>query len=146
VHEPQSSPNSDFYRLIPGAEFNHLGIASNSIEKELGFFEMLGYRPEDTDFVDSVQGVRGRFLVGGGPRIELLENLPGSKTLDPWLGRGGRVYHFGYMVPDLTVARETALAEGAIVVRDSLPSLAFSGRLICFLLLRNRLMIELIGR
>ena len=58
--------------------FHHLGIASEFLEGDARAYAALGYEPEGAEFVDEIQGVRGLFLTGGGPRLELLEPLPGS--------------------------------------------------------------------
>lgn len=129
-----------------GAEFHHVGLATTSIDRENNFFNMLGYRPDGSEFVDSRQGVRGKFIVGSGPRIELLENLPGSETLNPWLRRGSRLYHLAYVVPDLREAARSAKDRGAITLSEPVPSVAFSGRPICFLIFSNRIVIELIQK
>jgi|TARA_B110000211_G_C13558260_1_gene326659 methylmalonyl-CoA/ethylmalonyl-CoA epimerase len=98
----------------------------------MGFFEFLGHRSGGPVFVDSGQGVCRRFLIGGGPRVELLENLPGSHTLVLWLGKKVSVYAFCYLVPGFAAARDTAFAQGALVVRDSMRRIAFTDRLIFF--------------
>lgn len=131
-------------RLV-AAEFHHVGFATTGLKREIDFFSMLGYRQEGADFIDPRQGIHGMFLVGGGPRVELLENMPGSETLTPWLKAGSRLYHLAYMVPDIMQAIEVAQEDGAIVLRKPAPSVAFSGRLISFVKFRNRLVIEFIN-
>jgi methylmalonyl-CoA/ethylmalonyl-CoA epimerase len=56
-------------------EFHHIGVACKDIESETKISMNLGYEIEGEDFIDPVQGVSGRFLVGGGPRLELLAPL-----------------------------------------------------------------------
>jgi len=127
------------------AQFHHIGIASKSIEKDILFYSMLDYQPEAPPFEDSIQGIRGQFLVGGGPRLELLENLPGSETLTPWLKSGVKMYHFGYYIRH-RLDEEIAEIEnqGALLVRPPQPAIAFAGQRICFFMMRNGMMIELI--
>ena len=55
------------------------------------YYVELGYKPEGNRFSDARQGVAGLFLVGGGPRLELLEPLDDSDTLLPWLKSGTRM-------------------------------------------------------
>ena len=78
--------------LLPGLLFHHLGYACTSITRERTVFELLGYKQEGSDFSDPIQGVHGCFLVGPGPRIELLENTVGSRTLTPWLDAGTKLF------------------------------------------------------
>lgn len=131
----------------PGLSFHHLGYACASIAQERGVFETLGYRQEGSAFTDPIQAVNGCFLVGPGPRIELLENTEGSRTLTPWLDAGTKLYHMAYEV-DTTL--EEALGwvqrERARVVVKPVPAVAFGGRLVCFVMFRRGLLLELIER
>jgi len=125
--------------------FHHIGVATESLQVEVEIYERLGYMREGDAFVDVGQGVRGIFLVGPGPRLELLESLDGSTTLDPWLQSGSRLYHLAYEVDDLQVSLQTARQElRAHVLRPPLPAPAFGGRPVSFLMLRNQSIIELI--
>src|SRR5271155_863187 len=96
-----------------GFEFHHIGYATTSIEKEKDLFTHLGYQQEGMAFADPIQGIAGCFLVGLGPRIELLENLPGSSTLNSWLDAGVKIYHFAYMVADIDGALTWVRSLGA---------------------------------
>lgn len=129
---------------VPGLVFHHVGVACRDLDREQAAYELLGYVPEGDDFVDPVQGVRGRFLVGGGPRVELLVNLAGSTTLDPWLRGPARTYQQAYESPtfDATVAALTAT--GARVVSPPVPAVAFGGRRICFVMLRTMTLVEIV--
>jgi len=142
VHElPQA-----LAELPEGYEFHHVGYATASLEKERPFFAFLGYRQEGEDFADPVQGVAGCFLVGPGPRIELLENLPGAETLTPWLNAGIKMYHFAYLVADIEGALEWARSQRARVTVAPVAAVAFGGRRISFVMFRNGLMLEFIER
>lgn len=104
----------------------------------------LGYQPDGADFTDPAQGIRGRFVVGPGPRLELLEQTVGSRVLEPWLAKGVKAYHFGYEVTALDAEVERLKSAGAILVTPPQPAVAFSGRRISFLMLKNMLLVELI--
>ena len=125
-------------------KFHHVGYATENIESELLIFEGLGYRKKGSDFTDTMQGVKGCFLEYNFPRIELLENLPGSETLTPWLEAGIKAYHFAYEVENLSNTIKQLKSQRAILVSNPSPSVAFGGRKICFLFLRNRQLVELI--
>src|SRR5437867_1804876 len=73
--------------------FHHLGVASPDLTAEVDALSSLGYAAVGTPFTDPVLGVRGLFLRGCGPQLEVLEQLPGSTVLDGWLARGVRIYH-----------------------------------------------------
>ncbi len=108
-------------------------------------YASLGYARERPDFCDSIQGVRGRFIVGGGPRLELLQNQGEAGILTPYLKRGVTFYHLGYEVDELHSAGSTLLAAGAKVLMGPLPAAAFGGRPVYFYAMPNSSLIELIG-
>ena len=126
------------------ARFHHVGCATTSLEVEREFFGIFGYEDEGPVFTDELQGVRGCFLAGPGPRVEILENLPNSDTLTPWLTSGVKYYHFAFLVPDVVTAQAWARAKGAKGIVDPRPAVAFEGRLISFVMFRNRALIEFI--
>ncbi len=124
--------------------FHHLGYATTSLSREQEFFENLGYKQEGCDFIDTQQGVRGCFLQGPGPRLELLENLPGSETLTPWLNAGIRMYHLAYLVVDLDKAMAWARRHRGRMTVPPVPATAFDGRRICFFAFRHGPMLEFV--
>ncbi|WP_323028820.1 VOC family protein [Castellaniella defragrans] len=127
-------------------EFHHIGYACRSIDKTRIPFEGLGYRQEGGCFVDPIQGVAGCFLIGRGPRIELLENLEGSETLTSWLDAGVSIYHLAYLVGRLEEGIEWARRQRGKLIAQPAPAVAFGGRLICFVMLPGRFLIEFIER
>jgi len=131
--------------VIPIGRFHHIGVATESVARDEAVYTQLGYQREGEEFVDPGQGVRGLFLVGPGPRLELLEPHAGSPTLDPWLCAGSRLYHQAYEVHDLSASLDSARKElRAHIIRAPMPAPAFGGRPVSFLILRNRSIIELI--
>jgi methylmalonyl-CoA/ethylmalonyl-CoA epimerase len=124
--------------------FHHLGRACRDLDVEEQTWTRLGYRRERADFEDPRQQIRGRFLVGPGPRLELLVGTPGSTVLDPWLARGIKIYHQAFEVPYIRDSIAALRATGARVVVEPVPAIAFDGREISFLLLPNGLLIEVI--
>ena len=133
--------------LPPSFVFHHLGYACASIARERSVFELLGYQQEGDDFSDPIQDVNGCFLAGPGPRIELLENTQGSRTLTPWLDAGTKLYHMAFEVEtSLDDAVRSLQRERARVVVQPVPAVAFGGRYICFVMFRHGLLIELIER
>ena len=132
--------------LPTGSDFHHLGYACASLGKERAQFEQLGYRLEVGAFADPIQGVAGVFLTGPGPRVELLENLPGSQTLSAWLDKGVKIYHFAYEVPDMAEALAWSRGQRAVTAVQPVPAVAFGGRRIAFVMLRTGLMLEFIEK
>jgi methylmalonyl-CoA/ethylmalonyl-CoA epimerase len=124
--------------------FHHLGFATKALADDVHVYGLLGYAPEGSEFIDQRQGVRGRFLVGQGPRLELLEPLSGSEVLSPFLRRGVKCYHHAYEVECLDTSLSAFRAMRALVVREPVPAVAFDGRRIAFVMLPNAWMVELI--
>ena len=133
----------EFISELPHCAFHHVGIACEDISADESYWCALGYRAESQVFTDSLQGVRGQFMVGGGPRIELLQPEGDSSALVPWLKRRIKFYHFGYQVPVLDQAVAMLVGGGAVVAREALLSNFFKTR-IAFLVLPNTALIELI--
>ena len=133
--------------IAAGLEFHHVGVACAAIAAEEKFFASLGYRREGLAFEDRIQGVRGVFMAGQSPRLELLEALPSGSpgVLAPWLAQGVKLYHLAYFAPRLAPAIDSMRAQRAKLVVAPVPAVAFGGREIAFLMLPNRMLIELIA-
>lgn len=125
-------------------QFHHVGVACRDLDAEQAKFALLGYVREGEDFSDPVQGVSGRFLVGGGPRVELLVGISDTSVLTPWLRTGQKMYHLAYLVRDMASAIRRLESQRAKIAVAPVPAAAFAGRKIAFLLLPNLLLIELI--
>ena len=74
-----------------GGKFHHLGVACLDLDKESKPWVTLGYRPEAPDFEDTIQQVRGRFLIGAGPRLELLVATTPTSPVTAALARGANL-------------------------------------------------------
>jgi methylmalonyl-CoA/ethylmalonyl-CoA epimerase len=127
------------------ATFHHIGVACRDLNSETNRFAALGYAPEGADFTDPIQGVSGRFLVGGGPRLELLVPLSTEGCLAPWLKTGAKLYHLAYIAPDFDGEILRLRGRGAKTVVQPVPAVAFAGRRITFLMLPNMMLVELIS-
>lgn len=127
-----------------GLEFHHLGVACKDLDAETRKAEALGYTVEAPDFVDMNQGVRGRFLIGGGPRLELLCDLEDRRTVAGYIERGIRIYHQGYLVRNFSEALSHFRGRGAKMLRPPLPAIAFNNKEVVFLAIDRSTMIELI--
>jgi methylmalonyl-CoA/ethylmalonyl-CoA epimerase len=130
--------------MLPGAEFHHIGVACKDFDQEQAKFAVLGYRQESPDVHDPVQRVHVRFLIGGGPRMELVRGDGQGGPLAPWLKSGIKLYHMAYVVKDLPLALNFLKTKGARIVVAPVPASAFGGRNISFLMLPNLLLVELI--
>ena len=127
--------------------FHHVGVACTDIAAEVHRLQCLGYAREGGEFVDPIQGVRGIFLGGQQPRLEILEPLDGrSGVLSSWLRAGTKLYHLAYEVDRLERAIAFMRQSRAKLLVPPTPAVAFQGRHIAFLILPNQLLVEFIAR
>ena len=129
---------------ILGLKFHHLGVATRRIARERRVWEAIGYSQEGEAFSDPIQQIAGIFLAGPGPRLELLEPLPGSLVLHGWIERGVKIYHHAFEVASVPNSLDELLSLGARVVVEPVSAAAFGGRRISFVTLPSMNMIELI--
>ncbi len=126
--------------------FHHIGIATKNIVKELPVYTLMGYEIESELFEDPKQGVRGQFLSAEcRPRVELLENLSDSHTLDKQIEHNQKMYHMAFYVKDIENAVKVFTANRAKII-SPLKESTYFGKRICFLMLPNMSMIELLER
>jgi methylmalonyl-CoA/ethylmalonyl-CoA epimerase len=125
--------------------FHHVGIACERIEDEIRHYELLGYRAEGPIFEDSRQVIRGLFMRAGTMQIELIEPLSPESPVCTFLARGIQMYHQAFVSHNLRAAVRVLIDKGAVIVSHPKPAIAFGGRQVCFLLLPNRSLIELIA-
>lgn len=125
--------------------FHHVGVACRDLAREAAAYARLGYESESDVFDDPGHGIRGIFLTGPGPRLELVIDRPGSRVVEPWLRHGTAMYHMAFEVDDLqrAIAHETQV--GAKLLVSPRPAVAFAGRTVAFVMLRNRMLLELIA-
>lgn len=125
-------------------KFHHLGVACRNIEREAAAWSGLGYCQEGEGFIDETQGIKGVFLHGVGPRLELLEDLPGRQTITPWVEKGVKIYHMAFEVKVIEKEIDELVQKRARLVVPPVPASAFDNRRICFVMLKNLALVELI--
>jgi methylmalonyl-CoA/ethylmalonyl-CoA epimerase len=133
--------------------FHHIGIAClpehfarGKEREELG---LLGYSPEGKEWTDERLGMKGQFLIAahtGAPRMELVAPHGNSSPVTSWLERGVKLYHVAYLVENLSAEIERMRKNRAKMMLAPTPAVAFGGRNIAFLVMPNRLLIELIEK
>jgi len=64
--------------------------------------------------------------------------------LDPWLHTRVKFYHQAYLTNDILFDIDRLRAAGARVTVEPVEAVAFEGRRIAFLLLRNMALVELV--
>lgn len=116
------------------SHIEHLGIAVNSIEEALPYYEnVLGLKCYNVEIVED-QKVKTAFLKCGDTKIELLEPTDPDSTIAKFIeNRGMGVHHVAFAVED-GVANALAQAEGAgIRLIDKAPRKGAEGLHIAFL-------------
>jgi methylmalonyl-CoA/ethylmalonyl-CoA epimerase len=127
-----------------GFRFHHIGLACRDIQKEAKALRLVGYELEGQHFTDPLQKIHGCFLVGPGPRMELLAPVDESSPILSWLNRDIKMYHQAYEIESIDPALKSLSAQHAVVVSRPKPAIAFGGRKVAFLMLPNSLLVELI--
>jgi len=112
---------------------DHLGVAVESLETALRFWQgALGMTPEHTEAVGE-QGVGTVLLPANGVRIELLEPTGPDTPVGKFLARRGPgLHHVCLLVDDLDAALRTLTASGLRLI-DEVPRPGVEGSRIAFL-------------
>ena len=126
-------------------KLHHIGVATKNIEKEFKYFSSLGYKKESDIFNDYNQKIKGVFIVAGNqPRLELLENLDGNGPLTNYLNKGNKFYHFAYETKNIEQDFKEFVNNGALVICPIIDATYF--KKVCFLMLKNMMLIELVEK
>jgi len=128
----------------PAFRFHHLGVACRDIDRELESWTRLGYAPEGERFTDPIQKIHGLFVIGPGPRLELLSPAGPDSPIDGVLARGGKIYHQGFETHDFDAAMRGLPSAGLRIVQPPAPAVAFGGRRIAFAMSATLNLIEII--
>jgi methylmalonyl-CoA epimerase len=114
-------------------KIDHIGIAVESIEKSLKFYdENLQLKCTDIEYIDS-QKVRVAFLPLGESEIELLEGTDCNSTIRKFIEKRGQgIHHIAFRIDSLEeeIARLKALG---LTFIDENPSHGAGGAKIAFL-------------
>jgi methylmalonyl-CoA/ethylmalonyl-CoA epimerase len=129
---------------------HHIGYVVESIEKAMpGFVRSLGARWDGQIFEDPYQKVRVAFLSTNSldAQIELVEPAGDDSPISRFLReRGGGLHHCCYEVGDLKECISAMRREGALLAKNPKPAVAFSGRMIAWLVTSEKLLVELLQK
>ena len=98
---------------------NHLGVATNSIEKSLELYRtMFGAEPHGEPFDLPAQGVRVCFVDAPNSQIELIEPLGPDSPIAKFLEKNplGGQHHVCFEVEDIEAARADLEEKGARIL------------------------------
>lgn len=78
--------------------------------------------------------------------MELVAPHGSHSPVTSWLKRGVKLYHVAYLVNDLAAEIEHKRENRAKLMLPPTPAVAFGGRRVAFVMLSNRLLVELIEK
>ena len=104
------------------SHIEHLGIAVQSIEESLPYFEnVLGLKCYNIEVVED-QKVRTAFLKCGDVKLELLEPTSPESTIQKWLDKGNKgIHHLAFCVEDGVANALAEVGEKGIRLIDQAP-------------------------
>lgn len=130
--------------------FHHVGYVVASIsESAPKFARSLSLRWDGEVIHDPLQFVNVTFLPANLPTestIELIEPVGPRSPVRKFAEAGGGFHHVCYEVDELQAQIEYSQTAGATLVRVPLPSKAFGGRRIAWVMTREKLLVEYLAR
>ena len=126
-------------------KFHHIGVACAKIANEIEYYNLLGYIQQEEMFEDPQQGVRGLFMYNNGTLIELLEPINEKSPVRSFIDRGIHMYHQGFTCVNIKDEAVILEENGAMIISSPKYAIAFPGLKVCFLIMPNQTLIELIG-
>ena len=131
---------------------HHIGYAVKSIEVEAPrFARLLGAMWDGVIYHDPLQQARVSFLIAGNglstaPKFELVEGDGEDAPLRRFVDKGGGLHHVCYEVADLDAHVAQMKELGAVLIKASVPAVAFNGRMVAWMFARPHLLLEYIER
>jgi methylmalonyl-CoA/ethylmalonyl-CoA epimerase len=133
--------------ILENLIFDHIGIATESIEKSVESFMILGYKVVSKTITDLNQDVKVCFMKKNkSPKIELIEPNSKNSPINTMLkkNRGIIPYHFCYRVLNMEKTLLDLSSEGFIKITKPMASPAFNDNNVCFLYKVNIGVIEVV--
>jgi methylmalonyl-CoA/ethylmalonyl-CoA epimerase len=138
-------------RILPQGmtRLHHIGIASSDARHDAEqWARLLGYHPVGEMIHDPVQRVNVLFLARDGEDtlIELVEPASDDAPMTRFLSSPTKMYHLCYEVEDLQAAVDYARHNGALVVQEPVPAVAFQQRRIAWCFSKTGQLVEYLER
>tara|TARA_B100001029_G_scaffold163537_1_gene153717 strand:- start:436 stop:843 length:408 start_codon:yes stop_codon:yes gene_type:complete len=101
------------------SSIDHIGIATESIDRSSKFWNMLGFRNSGDEVVES-QGVKIRYLEGdGGTRVELLEPLGEDTPVGRFMEKSGEgVQQVAVSVENIDGVISSLISKGVSMINE----------------------------
>jgi methylmalonyl-CoA/ethylmalonyl-CoA epimerase len=135
---------------MPEPSLHHVGYVVSSISESIERWRLqLGTVTMSEIITDPIQKVRAAFL-GFGPsgavQFELVEPAGPDSPVQAMAEKGGGMHHLCFEVDNLELHLAHMKELRAIVVRRPQPAIAFGGRRIAWVFLREKLLVEYLER
>lgn len=135
--------------IINDLKFHHIGVATKNIEKEFLSYEKINYKKESKIFIDKIQNIKDIFITStNSPRLELLETYDfnakdSAGGINYFVKNNIKMYHFAYETKNIEndVIKYEKEFNAKIIV--PITNAQYFNR-ICFLILKNMFIIELV--
>jgi methylmalonyl-CoA/ethylmalonyl-CoA epimerase len=134
---------------MPEPVLHHIGIVVASVKNDGPNWQAsLGTLASSQIYDDPIQQARVAFFQfpNRGPGLplylELVEPLTENSPVSRFLANGGGLHHLCFEVNHLETQISAMKGRGAMLVRSPKPAVAFQGRRICWMLTRERLLVE----
>jgi methylmalonyl-CoA/ethylmalonyl-CoA epimerase len=132
------------------AAFHHVGFVVASISQmSHDLARSLGAEWGGEIIHDPMQQARMTLIRCDGPdspAVELVEPDSENSPLKKFLAKGGGLHHICYAVDSLDAQLEYCRSAGSLVVKQSLPAVAFGGRRIAWVYTKQKLLVEYLER
>jgi len=129
---------------------HHVGFVVRNIESQMaGFTSSIFATSSSRIFHDPLQKVRVAFLHPldpTGPLIELVEPAADDSPVERFLKKGGGLHHLCYEVRELNDHLRKMRARGAVMVKPPHPAVAFENRSIAWVMTKDKLLLEFLGK
>ena len=123
--------------------FHHIGFLTKNIKKTLKDFLPLKYKSISRIINDKKFRVKILFIKNGNNTIELVNPYKTNFGLNKLIKKENYSYHFAYVTKSFERDMNRLRKKFKLIVNPT-PALAFKGKKVCFLKMKNNFIIELI--
>ncbi len=125
-------------------KLHHIGVATRNIDKEFDVFSMLGYEKCSDIFEDSTQQMKGLFIKANNqPCLELIEGTGETNPVKSHILKGNKFYHFAYETKNIENDLMNFVKNKNAKIIVPITKATYFEK-ICFLLLPNMMIVELV--
>ena len=124
-------------------KFHHIGFLTKNLKKSLKDFLSLKYKSSGKIIDDKKFRVQILFIKKGHNTIELVKPYKINFGLNKLIKKENYSYHFAYISKSFEKDLKKLRKKFRIIVNPT-PAIAFKGKKVCFLKMKNNFIIELI--